>query len=46
MPDVLLAYLAAGDGRPMPVETAVEDITGRPALTYARWARDHAADFA
>ncbi len=46
VPDVLLAYLAAGDGRPMPVETAVEDITGRPALTYARWARDHAADFA
>ncbi|MFE7721734.1 hypothetical protein ACFU44_22120, partial [Nocardia rhizosphaerihabitans] len=28
-----------------PVSTSVEDVTGRPAQTFAEWARDHAADF-
>lgn len=28
-----------------PVSDAVERITGRPARTFAQWARDHAADF-
>ncbi|MFI6346850.1 NAD(P)H-binding protein [Streptomyces sp. NPDC050560] len=25
--------------------TVIEDVTGRPARTFARWAEDHAADF-
>ncbi|MER8032268.1 NAD(P)H-binding protein [Streptomyces bauhiniae] len=29
----------------LPVTTAVEDLTGRPARTFARWAADHADDF-
>ncbi|MFJ3796039.1 NAD(P)H-binding protein [Streptomyces sp. NPDC090088] len=27
------------------ITTTVEEITGRPARTFARWAEDHAADF-
>ncbi len=33
---------------PLPAELAadaVPEILGRPALTFAAWARDHAADF-
>jgi hypothetical protein len=33
---------------PLPAELAtdaVPEILGRPALTFAEWARDHAADF-
>jgi uncharacterized protein YbjT (DUF2867 family) len=30
---------------PEPVTSAVLDITGTPARTFARWAADHAADF-
>ncbi|MFG2531483.1 NAD(P)H-binding protein [Streptomyces sp. NPDC048516] len=33
------------DAPPFPVSDAVERITGRPGRTFARWARDHAADF-
>ncbi|MGK5530967.1 NAD(P)H-binding protein [Streptomyces sp. URMC 129] len=33
-------------GRPAFVTSEAERITGRPALTFARWAADHAADFA
>ncbi|MEU8894740.1 NAD(P)H-binding protein [Nocardia sp. NPDC048505] len=28
-----------------PVSHTVEEVTGRPAQTFAEWARDHAADF-
>ncbi|MFI9048060.1 SDR family oxidoreductase [Streptomyces sp. NPDC053427] len=30
---------------PYPVSDAVERVTGRPARSFAQWARDHAADF-
>ncbi|RKS07137.1 uncharacterized protein YbjT (DUF2867 family) [Nocardiopsis sp. Huas11] len=30
---------------PEPVTAAVEEVTGRPALTYRRWVADHIADF-
>ncbi|PWG11862.1 hydroxylase [Streptomyces sp. V2] len=43
--DTVLAYLAAGVGRPAPVEDTVLRVTGRPARTFAEWAADHAADF-
>ncbi|MYS15100.1 hypothetical protein GTW73_14215, partial [Streptomyces sp. SID4982] len=29
----------------LPVTPAVEDLTGRPARAFARWAADHAGDF-
>ncbi|MEU6818462.1 NAD(P)H-binding protein [Streptomyces sp. NPDC046860] len=29
----------------LPVTSCVEDLTGRPARTFAHWAADHAADF-
>jgi hypothetical protein len=37
-----------GSVPPLPAELAtdaVPEILGRPALTFAAWARDHAADF-
>jgi hypothetical protein len=39
---------AHGSVPPPPAELAVDavpQIPGRPALTFAEWARDHAADF-
>ncbi|GAB7031743.1 NAD(P)H-binding protein [Streptomyces sp. NPDC021749] len=33
------------DAPAFPVTDAVERVTGRPARTFAQWARDHAADF-
>ncbi|MFF8988616.1 SDR family oxidoreductase [Streptomyces sp. NPDC014983] len=32
-------------GVPPEITTTVEEITGTPARTFTRWARDHAADF-
>lgn len=43
--DALLARYARGAGRPALVTGEVEKILGRPALTWAAWAADHAADF-
>ncbi|MFJ5999408.1 NAD(P)H-binding protein [Streptomyces sp. NPDC092370] len=44
--EMVLGYLAdAVANPPVPFDT-VEKVTGRPALTFARWAADHAADFA
>jgi len=45
VPDALLRYLAASNGRPVPVNDVVRDVTGRPARTFAEWAVEHAADF-
>ena len=50
MPEVIVDRLlqAGGQVRQLPPELAtdaVPEILGRPALTYAEWARDHAADF-
>lgn len=40
-----LAYWASLVDRPETVTGAVEEITGKPARTYAQWAADHVADF-
>ncbi|MEU4316377.1 NAD(P)H-binding protein [Nocardia sp. NPDC024068] len=47
-PEAVTAVLAgwqAGTTAAPPVSTVVEELTGRPARTFARWAQDHAADF-
>jgi uncharacterized protein YbjT (DUF2867 family) len=50
LPEVIVERLiqARGQVRPLPAELgtdAVPEVLGRPALTFAEWARDHAADF-
>ncbi|MGF1424883.1 NAD(P)H-binding protein [Kitasatospora sp. LaBMicrA B282] len=42
---VLVDYRAGYDGVPAEVHDGVREVTGRPALPFARWAADHAADF-
>ncbi|MER7461195.1 NAD(P)H-binding protein [Micromonospora sp. NPDC126480] len=41
----MLAYWASLVDEPEPVTTTVAEVTGRPARTFAEWARDHAANF-
>ncbi len=41
----MLAYWAGLVDGPEPVTSTVAELTGRPARTFAEWARDHAADF-
>jgi uncharacterized protein YbjT (DUF2867 family) len=41
----LLDWWREHDGVPVETTEAVRELTGRPALTFAEWARDHAADF-
>ncbi|MFI6521834.1 NAD(P)H-binding protein [Spirillospora sp. NPDC050679] len=43
--EALLGLWAGTVDRPRPVSPEVERITGRPGLTFAEWAADHAADF-
>lgn len=43
--DMVLAYLADAQRAPARPLPAVARLTGRPALGFARWAADHAADF-
>ncbi|GAA2357061.1 NAD(P)H-binding protein [Dactylosporangium salmoneum] len=43
--EATIGYWAATDGVPYQVTDVVERVTGRPALSFAAWARDHAADF-
>ncbi len=45
VPDRMLGYLADHVQRPGPLSSVVEQILGRQALTFARWAIDHAAAF-
>jgi uncharacterized protein YbjT (DUF2867 family) len=45
VPDRLLGYLADRIEQRGPTSTAVEQILGRPARTFARWANDHAEAF-
>lgn len=45
IPDRLLGSLADYAERPGPSSDTVEQILGRPALTFADWAADHAAAF-
>ncbi|GAA2468999.1 NAD(P)H-binding protein [Streptomyces mauvecolor] len=43
--DALLGYFAAHQGRPDAVTTAVEELTGHPARTFAAWAGENADAF-
>src|ERR1022692_2770215 len=45
IPDRLLGSLAHYAQRPGPSSDAVRRVLGRPALTFAQWAADHAAAF-
>jgi uncharacterized protein YbjT (DUF2867 family) len=45
IPDRLLGSLACYAKRPGPSSDTVQQVLGRPALTFARWAADHAAAF-
>ena len=45
VPDRLLGSLADYSVRPGPTSNTVEDLLGRPALTFASWAHDHASAF-
>ena len=44
--DVLLKHWAARNGIPAQTTNNVEEVTGRPARSFAQWATDHKADFA
>jgi uncharacterized protein YbjT (DUF2867 family) len=43
--DALLDWWASNDGKPVELTTAVQDLTGHPARTFATWAGDHIDDF-
>lgn len=43
--DMLLGYWAEAVDHPDPVLPTVEEVTGRPARSFAQWVADHAADF-
>ncbi len=43
--DALLNYWASTDGSPAVVTRAVEELTGRPARTFAEWAAENADAF-
>ena len=45
VPDRLLGYWSTIGQRQEPATTSVEQILGRPALTFAEWAVEHAAAF-
>jgi uncharacterized protein YbjT (DUF2867 family) len=45
VPDRLLGYLASLDKHPGPSSRDVAQVLGRPALTFAQWAGEHAAAF-
>ncbi|WP_238160309.1 nuclear transport factor 2 family protein [Kribbella pratensis] len=40
-----VSYWASLVDNPEPVTTTVAELTGRPALTFAEWAREHADEF-
>jgi uncharacterized protein YbjT (DUF2867 family) len=43
--EAVLAGWKAGTVAPPQVSSIIEEVTGRPARTFAQWAEDHAADF-
>lgn len=43
--DGIMRMLAASTDQPAATSTVVEEVTGRPARTFAEWAQDHADDF-
>ncbi|MEU0566945.1 hypothetical protein ABZ297_16375 [Nonomuraea sp. NPDC005983] len=44
--DALVRHMVEAVDRPALVTNAVQEVTGRPARSFAEWATDHAADFA
>lgn len=45
LPDMMLNAWEGFIDRPEPITNAVERLLGRPALTFADWARDNASEF-
>ena len=45
VPDRIIGYWADHVGRQEPSSPALERLLGRPALTFAEWAAEHAATF-
>jgi uncharacterized protein YbjT (DUF2867 family) len=43
--DALLDFWKRHDGKPVPVNHVVEELTGRPALSFTDWLHDHSDDF-
>jgi uncharacterized protein YbjT (DUF2867 family) len=43
--DVLMGYLSTAVHTPDEVSPVVEEVTGKPARSFAEWVRDRAADF-
>ncbi|MEU8400963.1 NAD(P)H-binding protein [Nonomuraea sp. NPDC048892] len=43
--DALLDYWESRDGRPAELTPVVEELTGRPARTFASWAEEHRSAF-
>ncbi|MCZ4101494.1 hypothetical protein G3I60_10555 [Streptomyces sp. SID13666] len=43
--DGLLDYWRSTDGKPVDLTTAVEELTGHPARSFAVWAEENAAEF-
>ncbi|WP_346106509.1 hypothetical protein [Nonomuraea maheshkhaliensis] len=43
--DALLDYWESRDGRPAGLTPVVEELTGRPARTFASWAEEHRSAF-
>lgn len=43
--DALLDFWERNEGKPIPVNQVVEDLTGRPALTFTDWLHDHSDQF-
>jgi uncharacterized protein YbjT (DUF2867 family) len=43
--DTLASGFAATVGRPAQIYSGVQDVLGRPALSFTQWAKDHVADF-
>jgi len=43
--DHFLDGLATRDGKTAPVQPTFEQVTGRPAVTYAQWVAHRAAEF-
>ncbi|WJV47986.1 SDR family oxidoreductase [Streptomyces flavofungini] len=43
--DALLNWWESNDGKPVPLTSTVEELTGHPARPFTTWATDHVADF-
>jgi uncharacterized protein YbjT (DUF2867 family) len=43
--EAILGSWKAGQHAPAATSAVVQDVTGRPGLTFAQWAADHAGDF-